>query len=88
MLKGQKLAVGDRIFSAALPPIICATSTVSQRLAEASEKQRVKLGWKDVVPGPYHQFEKVFLKESFDELPEHKKWDHVIELICTRIEGV
>src|ERR1700743_2977857 len=30
---------------------------------------------------PYHPFKEVFLKESFNELPVHKKWDHVIELV-------
>ena len=34
-----------------------------------------------MVPEFYHEFEKVFLKESFDELPERRKWDHAIELV-------
>ena len=78
--------VGDRIYTAVLAPqpdptCISATSTVSQRLAEAAEKDRVQKSWKDIVPESYHQFEKVFLKESFDELPQQRKWDHAIELI-------
>lgn len=37
--------------------------------------------WKVVVPEAHHAFEKVFLKESFDELPQQRKWDHAIKLI-------
>lgn len=78
-------SAGDRIYSislgSSLSSSIFATSTVSQRLAEAAEKDRLQLNWKDVVPTHYHDFEKVFLKESFDELPQKRKWDHAIELI-------
>ncbi|KNZ77727.1 hypothetical protein J132_04154 [Termitomyces sp. J132] len=28
-----------------------------------------------------HNFEDVFSKASYDSLPEHKQWDHAIELI-------
>jgi len=75
---------GDRIFSVILednPTFVRATSNVSQRLAEAAEKHRLKKEWKESVPQIYHTFEKVFLKESFDELPQHRKWDHAIELV-------
>ena len=74
---------GDRIFMTVLNPLqtICATSTVSQRLAEASEKERLKKSFEELVPDCYHHFKKVFLKESFDELPTSKKWDHAIELV-------
>jgi len=58
-----------------------ATSTVSQRLAEAANNHRITQSFKEVVPSHYHQFKHIFLKESFDELPSHKKWDHVVELI-------
>ena len=60
---------------------IQATSTVSTRLAEAAHKHQMITSFKEIVPLPYHQFEQVFLKESFDELPQHKKWDHIIKLI-------
>lgn len=77
--------VGDRVYSALMGRpeafYINASSTVSTRLAEAAEKQRLKRDWKEVVPEAYHAFEKVFLKESFDELPQQRKWDHAIELI-------
>ena len=37
--------------------------------------------FKDIVPKPYQEFRDVFTKESFNELPDQKKWDHAIELI-------
>ena len=59
---------------------INASSTVSQRLAEASNTHQPAKSFRDLVPSPYHQFEEVFAKKSFDELPQHRKWDHIIEL--------
>ena len=37
--------------------------------------------FKDIVPKPYQEFKDVFTKESFDKLPDQKKWDHAIKLI-------
>jgi len=58
-----------------------ATSTISQKLAEgarrASEMRKGLLTLLDCVKG----FESVFAKEDFDILPEHRQWDHAIELI-------
>jgi len=58
-----------------------ATSTISQKLAkgayQASETWKGLLTLPDCVKG----FESVFAKEDFDVLPEHRQWDHVIELI-------
>jgi len=58
-----------------------ATSTISQKLAEgahrASEMRKGLLTLPDCVKG----FESVFAKEDFDILPEHRQWDHAIELI-------
>jgi len=60
---------------------LCATSTISQKLAEgahrASETRKGLLILPDCVKG----FESVFAKEDFDILLEHRQWDHVIELI-------
>ena len=58
-----------------------ATSTISQKLAEgahqASETQKGLLTLPDCAKG----FESVFAKEDFNILPEHRQWDHAIELI-------
>src|SRR5882724_6386392 len=37
--------------------------------------------FKDIVPKPYQEFQDVFIKESFDELPNQKQWGHAIKLI-------
>ena len=33
------------------------------------------------MPKPYQEFQDIFAKESFDELPDQKQWDHAIELV-------
>jgi len=77
---------GDRLFMTRilLEPTaedLRATSTISQKLAEgarrASETRKGLLTLPDCVKG----FESVFAKEDFDILPEHRQWDHAIELI-------
>ena len=60
---------------------LCATSTISQKLAEgarrASELQKGLFTLPDCARG----FESVFAKEDFDILPEHRQWNHAIELV-------
>src|SRR6266481_8165672 len=34
----------------------------------------------DILPRPYQAYQDIFSKESFDELPERRQWDHAIEL--------
>ena len=59
---------------------ISAGSTVSQQFAErAAEFAPVKC-FEDLVPKPYQEFKDVFSKESFNQLPPQKRWDHAIEL--------
>lgn len=73
----------DRILVSFLQPsqVINASQTVSQKLAEGSHKKDwEKKSFEEIVPKQYHQFKKVFSKESFDELPSRKPWDHAIEL--------
>jgi len=76
----------DRLFMTRLLPEptaedLRATSTISQKLAEgahqASETQKGLLTLPDCAKG----FESVFAKEDFNILPEHRQWDHAIELI-------
>jgi len=76
---------GDRIFVATIHPedihhFVRASSTVSQRLAEAFTKNSGQVSFRDSVPESLHDFEDVFSKESFDSLPDRRKWDHAIEL--------
>src|SRR5882724_8126065 len=57
-----------------------AAQTISQGLAEAVGEAH-SMHFEDIVPQPYQEFKDVFTKESFDELPDWKTWDHAIELI-------
>jgi len=70
-----------RIFSEPAVEDLHATSTISQKLAEgacrALETQKGLLTLLDCAKG----FESVFAKENFDILPEHRQWDHTIELV-------
>src|SRR5258707_2658616 len=55
-------------------------NNVSQELAIKAEKKKIKKSFEDIVPIVYHQFKKVFDKDSFNELPPKRPWDHAIEL--------
>jgi len=76
----EPIEPGDHIFTIGLVPApaeIRATSSVSQRLSEAfkcNSKASAPSGWSI----PEYS---VFSKESFDALPESKKWDHAVKLI-------
>jgi hypothetical protein len=59
---------------------ICASSTVSGRLAEASTKNLKPKDFQDIVPTSLHAYANVFSETAFDSLPERRKWDHAIEL--------
>ena len=82
---------GDRILVATSEPPaedICASSTISQRLAETfklkAEVDRPVLDDVETltdVPDHLREFTLVFSKESFDTLPEPRPWDHAIELV-------
>ena len=73
---------GDRILATGLlppPPLeIWASSTISQRLAEAFQTNEEAV---TQVPKYLQEFTSVFSKQSFDVLPEPKEWDHAVELI-------
>jgi len=57
------------------------TSTISQKLVEgacqASETQKKLF----TLPNCTKGFKSVFAKENFNILPEHRQWDHTIELV-------
>jgi len=81
----EPIKPGDRKFAIGLVPApaeIRATSSVSQRLAEAfkcNSKASAPSGRS--APEYLKEFDSVFSKESFNALPESKKWDHAVELI-------
>jgi len=46
-------------------------------LAEAAGEAH-STHFEDIVSKPYQEFKDIFVKESFDELLDWKKWDHTI----------
>ena len=73
------LEEGDRIWVVYLQPEgerVHATGTPSQRLAQEAYKGART----SAIPEEFQQYAEVFTKETFDKLPEHRKWDHGIEL--------
>ena len=73
---------GDQILATGLlPPLsmdICASSTISQWLAEAFQTNTEAV---TLVLEYLKEFTLVFSKQTFDILPEPKEWDHAVELI-------
>jgi hypothetical protein len=59
--------------------------SVRDHFAAESTKD-YKPTFRDLIPEHLHNFEDIFSKESFDELPKQCKWDHAIELECD-VEG-
>ena len=56
------------------------TTTISTRLTEAVKGDTPTAKLKEILPKQYLSFQDVFSKESFDELPEWKQWEHTINL--------
>jgi transposase InsO family protein len=86
--EADEIEEGDRIFATRIyreeSTSVRATETISQRLAEAFAKNSEsakKKSLRDHIPESFWDYEDVFAKESFDSLPEHRKWDHAIELV-------
>ncbi|HWN07996.1 MAG TPA: reverse transcriptase domain-containing protein [Pyrinomonadaceae bacterium] len=80
----EPLEEGDRIWATGLFPqaeFIQATTTISQRLAEGFRQNSQPAEHSEHVPPYLRDFASVFSKDSFDELPEPKPWDHAVELI-------
>ena len=56
------------------------TATISQRLAEGF-RQNSQLADDERILPHLRDFNSVFFKESFDELPASKPWDHAVKLL-------
>jgi len=87
-LLDEQLEDGDRIWATCLlpkPEYIRASSTISQRLAEAFKRNSELLDYEKHIPPHLRDFHSVFSKESFDDLLESKPWDHTVELISDAI---
>lgn len=84
-----KWVEGDRVFaidyvgyfeSRGISLDLRAATTVATDLAHEQYASKSKKTFEEIVPSHYHDFKDVFAKESFDELPEQRPWDHAIEL--------
>ena len=73
---------GNQILATGLLPSpsieIQASSTISQRLAEAFQANTEMT---TPIPDYLKEFTSVFSKQSFDVLPEPREWDHAVEII-------
>ena len=59
----------------------CATGyTYLTELAEKAAKQKTKRTFKEIVPEKYRRYAKVFSETESECLPEHKPYDHSIDL--------
>jgi len=58
-----------------------ATTIISQCLAEGARHSTETQAAATLLPAYVVEFQSVFAKKDFDILPEHRKWDHAIELI-------
>jgi hypothetical protein len=58
---------------------LCVKETQAQRMAEEANRGKEKMT-EEKIPETYHKYVKVFVKESFDSLPEKRPWDHAIKL--------
>ena len=82
---------GDCLFTTSLcqpPDEVQATSTISQRLAEAFKWNREPVSAPtdgstsaEGIPDNLREFHSIFSKESFNILLDPKPWDHAIELV-------
>jgi hypothetical protein len=75
----------DCVFMTMVHPVdphhfVCASSMVSGCLAEAFAKNSKPKGFEDIVLMTLHKYANVFSETTFNSLPEHRKWDHAIEL--------
>jgi len=69
-----------RILSEPTAEDLRATSTISQKLAEGARRASETRKGLLILPDYAKGFESVFAKEDFNILPEHRQWDHAIEL--------
>jgi len=70
-----------RVLSEPTAEDLHATSTISQKLVEGARRASETQKGLPTLPDCAKGFESVFAKEDFDILPEHRQWDHTIELI-------
>jgi hypothetical protein len=58
----------------------CAGFTLSTELAAKANKAKAKKIFEQMVPKEYHKYSKVFSEVDSHRLPQHRPWDHAIDL--------
>jgi len=79
----EPLEEGNRIWATRLFPQaehIRVTATVSQRLTEGFQQNSQPVDHEKHIPPHLRDFHSVFSKDSFNELPGTKPWDHAVGL--------
>ena len=59
----------------------CAGYTYSQKIAEETHKAKPERTFEEMVPPQYREHAHVFSEQESERLPEHKTWDHAIDLV-------
>jgi hypothetical protein len=82
----------DCVFMVIVYPVnphhfICALSTVSGGLANASARNSQPKGFYETMPTALYIYANIFSEIAFDTLPECWKWNHAIELECEPSPG-
>ncbi len=78
----EELEEGDTILTVQMEEeLIIRSVHHANDLAATANTEKPKQMFEEIVPEHYHSFQDLFAKESFNELPERKPWDHAIELV-------
>jgi hypothetical protein len=64
----------------------CAGFTLSTELAAKANEAKAKKTFKQMVPKEYHKYFKVFSEVDLHCLPQHRPWDHAIDLKLNALE--
>jgi hypothetical protein len=73
LLHEDSFEEGDHIFIATIPckvEFVCATSNILQQLALAFHKNAQSKSFHESIPAHFYKFEDLFVKSSFDHLPD------------------
>jgi hypothetical protein len=77
------LEEGEHLFMVDPTPAvnIRASTNKAMELAIKANEKKPKKPWNELVPEYLHDYEEVFTKHDFEELPPSWPWDHAIELL-------
>lgn len=67
---------------------LCAGYTFSQQIAKKQNQEKEVKMLKKMISAEYRRYTKVFSEEESHRLPEHKLWDHTIELKEGALEAI